>query len=170
MKTALITLSLLIAAVIVLFFILGVLSKSGKATGLVDGRLANCPDKPNCVCSEQQEDTGHYVEALMIPDDKAADTLPVLKNVILEMGGTIEAESDHYLAATFSSAIFGFVDDLEIRIDSIQKVIHIRSASRVGHGDMGVNRKRAVLLGKLYMQQLATAAPSAGATPGSSAQ
>ena len=33
------------------------------------------------------------------------------------------------------------MDDFEIRIDSIQKVIHIRSASRVGHGDLGVNKK-----------------------------
>ncbi len=66
------------------------------------------------------------------------------------MGGHIQAESDTYIAATFSSALFGFVDDLEIRIDPAQKVIHIRSGSRVGYGDAGVNRKRAESLKKLY--------------------
>ena len=73
------------------------------------------------------------------------------------MGGRIEAESDHYLAATFSSAIFGFVDDLEIRVDSSERVIHIRSASRVGHSDMGVNRKRTELLRKLYLEKVSNA-------------
>ena len=51
-------------------------------------------------------------------------------------------EKTDYLAATFTSSLFRFVDDLELRIDTGQKTIHLRSASRVGHGDGGVNRKR----------------------------
>lgn len=157
MKITLISLSLFILAFLALFFILGVMSKSGKAPGLIDGRLSPCPDKPNCVCSEHKDDAGHYVEPVFIPENNTLDTLPVLKNVIQGMGGSIQAESDNYLAATFSSAIFGFVDDLEIRIDTDQEVIHMRSASRVGHGDMGVNRHRTELLGKLYLKELADA-------------
>jgi uncharacterized protein (DUF1499 family) len=156
-KITLISLSLFILAFLALFFILGVMSKSGKAPGLIDGRLSPCPDKPNCVCSEHKDDAGHYVEPVIIPENNTLDTLPVLKNVIQGMGGSIQAESDNYLAATFSSAIFGFVDDLEIRIDTDQEVLHMRSASRVGHGDMGVNRHRTELLGKLYLQELADA-------------
>ena len=49
---------------------------------------------------------------------------------------------DDYLAVTFTSSIFRFVDDLEIRIDTDQQLIHLRSASRVGRSDGGVNRKR----------------------------
>lgn len=157
MKITLISLSLFILAFLALFFILGVMSKSGKAPGLIDGRLSPCPDKPNCVCSEHKDDAGHYVEPVFIPENNTLDTLPVLKKVIQGMGGSIQAESDNYLAATFSSAIFGFVDDLEIRIDTDQEVIHMRSASRVGHGDMGVNRHRTELLGKLYLKELADA-------------
>ena len=70
------------------------------------------------------------------------------------MGGIIQVESDNYLAVTFTSAIFKFVDDLEIRIDSTQKVIHIRSASRVGYSDMGVNKKRTELLRKLFNNEV----------------
>jgi len=156
-KITLISLSLFILAFLALFFILGVMSKSGKAPGLIDGRLSPCPDKPNCVCSEHKDDAGHYVEPVFIPENNTLDTLPVLKKVIQGMGGSIQAESDNYLAATFSSAIFGFVDDLEIRIDTDQEVIHMRSASRVGHGDMGVNRHRTELLGKRYLKELADA-------------
>jgi uncharacterized protein (DUF1499 family) len=78
--------------------------------------------------------------------------LSSLKDGIREMGGNVQVEHDNYLAATFASSIFGFVDDLEIRVDSEQKTIHLRSASRVGHGDGGVNRKRIERLRKWVNQ------------------
>jgi len=62
--------------------------------------------------------------------------------IIGEMGGSVQLEKADYLAATFTSSLFRFVDDLELRIDTVQKTIHLRSASRVGHSDLGVNRKR----------------------------
>jgi uncharacterized protein (DUF1499 family) len=157
MKTVFITLSLLLVASVLLLFILGVISRSGKAPGLVAGRLARCPATPNCVCTEQKEEANHSITPILLPQDIIFDPLPLLKNAVRDMGGTLGVESDHYFAATFSSAIFGFMDDLEVRIDSRQKVIHIRSASRVGYGDAGVNRKRAELLKKLYNQQVSEA-------------
>ena len=165
MKIALIILAFVIVAFIISFFILGVISKSGKAPGLVEGTLSKCPNKPNCVCSEQKDDVNHYIDPIIIPQNITFDTLPILKNVIRDMGGTICAEKENYLASTFSSSIFGFVDDFEIRIDSIQKVIHIRSASRVGYGDMGVNKKRTELFKKLYNKKVSEAHQSLTATP-----
>ena len=73
-----------------------------------------------------------------------------MKTIVSGMGGSIQAEKTDYLAATFSSSIFGFVDDLEIRIDTEQNIIHLRSASRVGRGDGGVNRKRVERLKQLF--------------------
>jgi uncharacterized protein (DUF1499 family) len=58
------------------------------------------------------------------------------------MGGKIMHEDDYYLWATFSTKIFRFVDDLELRMDENNGVIHIRSGSRVGYSDMGANRRR----------------------------
>ena len=72
----------------------------------------------------------------------ATQILPRLKTVIREIGGSIQVEKADYLAATFTSSIFRFVDDLEIRIDTGQQLIHLRSASRVGRSDGGVNHKR----------------------------
>jgi len=132
--------------VIIAFFVLGYRSQSGAASGLVEGRLKPCPDTPNCVSSEFVSDAAHYIEPLVYAADEAAQVLPRLKAIIREMGGSIQAEKTGYLAATFTSSIFGFVDDLELRIDTGQNTIHLRSASRVGHGDLGVNRKRVELL------------------------
>ena len=138
---AIITITLILL-IIATLFVLGFMSKSGEANGLVEGRLSQCPDKPNCVCSEFKADTDHFIEPLAISSEDAADVMTRLVSVIREMGGTIRQEKDNYLAATFTSAIFRFVDDLEIRIDRESNLIHLRSASRVGHGDRGVNRHR----------------------------
>ena len=155
MKTALIILSFLVVAFIVSFFILGIISKSGKAPGLTEGSLSKCPNKPNCVCSEENSDSSHYIDPIAIPQNSIFDSLSILKMVIKDMGGSIETESDTYLAAIFSSPIFGFVDDLEIRVELIQKVIHIRSASRVGYGDADVNKQRTELLKMRYSEKIA---------------
>jgi uncharacterized protein (DUF1499 family) len=132
--------------VIIALFILGYMSHSGEAHGLVEGRLKQCPDKPNCVSSELVSDAEHYIEPLVYSAGEAERVMPRLKTIIGEMGGSIQAEETDYLAATFTSSVFRFVDDLELRIDTGQQMIYLRSASRVGHGDGGVNRKRVELL------------------------
>ena len=157
MKTVSIILPILIVTFIVLLFNFRGFSRAGEAPGLVEGILTKCPNKPNCVCSEHKDDTSHYIDPIIIPQNSTVDTFSLLKNVIREMGGTIQVESGNYLAATFTSSIFKFVDDLEIRIDTTQEVIHIRSASRVGYSDMGVNKKRTELLKKLFNNRVSEA-------------
>ena len=126
------------------------MSQSDEANGLVGDRLTQCPDTPNCVCSEFKQDAVHSIDPLVISAGDAAQIMVRLKTIIREMGGSIHAEKADYLAATFTSSIFRFVDDLEIRIDSGQKMVHLRSASRVGHGDGGVNRNRVERLKNLF--------------------
>ena len=165
MKTVFIVLSILIVAFIVLLFNFREIPKAGGTSGLVEGMLPKCPNKPNCVCSEHKDDADHYIDPIIIPQNIKFDIFSLVKNVIQDMGGNVQVESDNYLAATFTSAIFKFVDDLEIRVDLTQKVIHIRSASRVGHSDMGVNRKRAELLKKLFNNKVSEADKSQQLTP-----
>jgi len=90
------------------------------------------------------------IEPLVYSAGEAAQVMLRLKTIIRDMGGSIQVEETDYLAATFTSSVFRFVDDLELRIDADQKTIHLRSASRVGHGDGGVNRKRVELLKNSY--------------------
>jgi uncharacterized protein (DUF1499 family) len=66
-----------------------------------------------------------------------------LKGAIESLGKTkIITATDNYLYAEFTSALMGFVDDVEFLVDDQAKVIHVRSASRLGESDFGVNRKR----------------------------
>ena len=146
MKITLIIITILIALSISALFILGKYSQKGQAPGLVNGRLSKCSAKPNCVCSEYINDEVHYIEPLNNMQNMKMDKMV---SIIQEMNGVVQAAKDNYIAATFTSSIFRFVDDLEIRIDSTQGTIHFRSASRVGYDDSGVNKKRVELLKKL---------------------
>jgi uncharacterized protein (DUF1499 family) len=146
--------AILTAAVLVRFAMLGYGSQSGQAPGLISGALAPCPDKPNCVCSEFGEAAAHYIAPLdhagATPEQAWGDILKVIE----ELGGDVVVADDEYIAATFSSSLFGFIDDVECRLEPSQKRIQIRSASRVGHSDLGVNRKRMETLTRLFGQRV----------------
>ncbi|MBQ0711971.1 MAG: DUF1499 domain-containing protein [Porticoccus sp.] len=154
MKIALITVFVLIALAVALLFILGKYSQKGQAPGLVNGSLSRCSTKPNCVCSEHIDDVGHYIEPVTNIENREMDKMPKVVSIIQNMNGVIQRKKDNYIAATFTSSIFGFVDDFEIRTDSNLGTLHFRSASRVGYGDGGVNRKRVELFKTFYRQEM----------------
>ncbi len=107
--------------------------------GARNGRLAPCKGTPNCV-SSQSPGTPFFIDP--IPAGQK-DTMERLSEVIRKMpGARIVERSREYLRATFRSRFFGFVDDVEFLFDEKNKVIHFRSASRLGSSDFGVNRKR----------------------------
>ncbi len=109
--------------------------------GVSNGKLAPCPNSPNCV-SSQSTDTGHQIAPLTFtssPEQAIAN----LKKIIESLPRTkIISESPDYLYAEFKSALLGFVDDVEFYLDRNANVIQVRSASRLGQSDLGVNRKR----------------------------
>lgn len=111
------------------------------AVGVRDGLLAPCPPKPNCVSSQAADDE-HRVAPLPFKGS-AADALAKLARVIAaQPGATVVAQRDGYLYATFQTPLMGFVDDVEFVADPARSVIDVRSASRLGYRDFGVNRKR----------------------------
>lgn len=140
----LLSIVLIVAVVFVVYlFWQGMQSKSGQAPGLTaNGQLSRCGEKPNCRCTEYAEDASHFSAPLPLNTSTAVAALARMKTVIQAEGGEIITENTHYLAATFTSAVFGFVDDLELRVDAESGVMHLRSASRVGYSDMGANQKR----------------------------
>ncbi len=139
MKTFLLIAVLLVLAVCVYFFILGAKSKTGAAAGLMNNQLSRCAGKPNCVCSEVAGE--HFVAPVPLTQP-GTGALNQLSSAVEAAGGKVVQTTENYLAATFTSSIFGFVDDFEARLDLEQGVMHLRSASRVGHSDFGVNRQR----------------------------
>lgn len=129
------------ALVVCLFFAtLSLISRKQPELGIVDGRLKPCPDTPNCVSSEDKGRPS-FIEPLAI-GDTPGDSWERIKNDIRNMGGSIVRENDGYLWATFTTKVFRFVDDVEMRMDKKDGIIHVRSASRVGRSDLGQNRKR----------------------------
>jgi len=119
--------------------------------GLHQDQLAGCPGNPNCV-SSQAEDENHFLAVFRYQGEKKA-AFKELKKIITSFDGmTIVTESDNYLHIECKSAIMGFVDDLEFYF-SKGKDIQVRSASRLGYSDFGVNRKRVEKLRKLFAAQ-----------------
>jgi uncharacterized protein (DUF1499 family) len=109
--------------------------------GVKDGKLLPCPSSLNCV-SSQSSDNEHFIAPLRYTSS-TADAMADLKKIILQMKRTaIDSETGNYLHVEFTSALWRFVDDVEFWFDESAHVIHVRSASRVGHSDLGVNRKR----------------------------
>ena len=128
---------------IVAMFLVSCMASRPDNLGLVDGKLAPCPSSPNCVCSfEKESDEKHYIQPMSY-SSKDEEVLPRIKEVLNATSRTeIITETENYLHVESTSLIFRFVDDLEVFVDSKNKKIHFRSASRVGHSDLGANRKR----------------------------
>jgi len=120
--------------------------------GIKDGRLAACPATPNCVSSDDT-DSAHAIAAFQLAAPPA-DAWRALRGALDSLPRTkIITASEDYLHAECSSAIFGFVDDLELHLRPLQNSIAARSAARLGHSDFGVNRKRVEHLRRLLRQQ-----------------
>jgi uncharacterized protein (DUF1499 family) len=105
------------------------------------GQFAPCPDSPNCV-STQATDQEHGIAPYTF-SGSANEAMAGLLAVVSAMPRTtVVAQTDNYLHVEFRSRIFRFVDDVEFFVDDASKTVQFRSASRVGHSDLGVNRKR----------------------------
>ncbi len=131
-----------------------------KDLGVKNDRLADCPPSPNCV-SSRSLDAGHAVDPLTYSTD-AVSAMSALKDIIAHMKRThIRTETKRYLHVEFTSALFRFVDDVEFLIDEQTRTIHVRSASRIGHSDLGANRKRVELIRTLWHRKNGSAAKEA---------
>lgn len=114
-------------------------------------RMATCPATPNCVTS-RAGDVKHSVEPLRFDDDPAAAWQRLTTAVASLPRTRIVVEEPDYLAAECTTRLFGFVDDLEFAFDAEAGHIQVRSASRVGYSDLGVNRRRVERVRALFEQ------------------
>ena len=154
MKSMIITLQSLILLPCLLATMIACTGKPPE-TRPSDDRLRPCPDRPNCVSSED-EGRASLVQPLTFHGPPAAAWLR-LKEAVRDMGGAIREEQELYLRATFTSKVFRFVDDVEIRMVPAKNLMHVRSASRLGYSDLGVNRKRVEKLRDLFNRKQGTA-------------
>ena len=125
------------------------IKKSKKPIGIIDGKFHPCPKTPNCV-STQVTDKKHRMEPIQY-SSSVDEAKGKIKNIITSFKRTkLITETENYLHFEFRTATFKFVDDVEFYLDDKEKLIHFRSAARLGWSDMGVNRKRMGKIRELY--------------------
>lgn len=109
--------------------------------GVTDGRLAPCPDAPHCVSSDA-EDPRRRVPPLTFNGSPGSAWRAAVNAVESLPRTRVVTRTEDYLHAECRSAILGFVDDLELHLRPERGEIALRSSSRVGYYDFGVNRRR----------------------------
>ena len=107
--------------------------------GVQDGHLTGCPPSPNCV-SSQARDSEHRIAPLPLQGDPANTRSRLLSLLAQAPRVAVVTQDAHYLRAEFTSQVMRFVDDVEFLIGP--EAVEVRSASRLGHSDLGVNRER----------------------------
>lgn len=123
-----------------------------KTVGLQAGRLAPCPSSPNCVSSDASEHR-HRVQAYQLSVDPG-HAWQALRQVVADLARTrVIEESVDYLHAECRSMLWGFIDDLEFHLRPSSAEIAVRSASRLGYSDLGVNRRRVQRIRRILSTQ-----------------
>ena len=117
--------------------------------------LGPCPDSPNCV-SSQSSDSSHFIEPirLTVAPERGWDALKAVLQAMQRV--KIVEESDGYIHAEATSRMFRFVDDVEFLMRPDGQFVDVRSASRVGYSDFGVNRRR---IERIRQELMADVAP-----------
>ena len=131
-------------AAVILIATMPLLSCAGKRPtdlGVAAGTFTACPSSPNCVSSDAS-DGAHRIAPLQLAVAPATAWPAIREFVATGMPRTaIVTEQEGYLHAECRSAMLGFVDDLELHLRPAG-IIAVRSASRIGRSDFGVNRSR----------------------------
>lgn len=120
----------------------GVFTGTPAALGMEDGHLSSCPASPNCVVSQGETDEEHGIAPIEYSSDREAARELLLKVLTVVPRTEVLEQTDDYIRFESTSRLLGFVDDGEFYLPEDEAVIHMRSASRMGESDLGVNRRR----------------------------
>ena len=136
-----------VAILLVMYFLLryarDVAPKRNEVlVGVDDGRLQPCPDTPNCVSSQAPQSDDHHVEPLPYSGTREEAHQTILAVIASAPRTHVVENRPDYIWAEYRTRVMRFVDDVEFYLPEEEKVVHFRSASRAGEGDLGVNRRR----------------------------
>jgi uncharacterized protein (DUF1499 family) len=135
--------------ILLLFLLILLTGCSGSKPGSI-GQFIDCPDKPNCISSKSMINA-HMLSPLKYKGTKLEAKETLLKVLESMPRIRVPTNTENFLHIEFTSKIFRFVDDVEFYFDE-PEMIHFRSASRVGHSDMGINRDRMSEISQLFFQ------------------
>lgn len=123
--------------------------------GLHEGKLSPCPSKPNCVSSYSADEI-HQITPYRYPvgNQSNAALIEQLKEALGSIPRTeVITATDTYLHAEATSFLMRYVDDIEFLVDGDAGLVHVRSASRIGYSDFGVNRERVEAIRKYLLEK-----------------
>jgi uncharacterized protein (DUF1499 family) len=137
----------IIALIVVLFvgfFIyVNISNKLPEGLGITDGELMSCPSSPNCVSTQASpEDLEHYAEPIVYTGDRMKTQLSIESFMLGKGNAHLVSSTLGYVHFEVKSPLVGYIDDVEFYLPAADSVVHVRSASRVGYSDFGVNRER----------------------------
>ncbi|QDE32720.1 DUF1499 domain-containing protein [Shewanella polaris] len=113
--------------------------------GVNNDKLTPCPESPNCVNSQQAADEEHFIAPIDFTGTQQQAQVRLLHILKAAERANIVVVEDNYIRVEFTSQIMRFVDDVEFYFPATASdkiTIHVRSASRIGRSDFGVNRER----------------------------
>jgi uncharacterized protein (DUF1499 family) len=110
--------------------------------GYNNGKFKPMPSTPNAVSSTTTKDDKHYIEPLKFEGSADGAWKRLTDIVTAQKGVTVVSTNAGYTYAEFKTPLMGYIDDVEFALDTNASVIHVRSASRLGRSDLGLNRKR----------------------------
>ena len=148
-KLLIIVIVVLVGGFFLLRWLLPAMSPRPDGLGVENGRLSPCPDKPNCVSTLSNGKTQGMDP--LVYDGETSNAHHQITNIINQTPNTtiISTESD-YIYAEFRTPLLNLIDDVEFYFDSENGLIHFRSASRLGYGDLEANRKRMNIIIEAY--------------------
>ena len=117
-----------------------------KDTG---NKLTPCPSSPNCV-SSLSDDRKHAIEPLQYTGSRDEARNRLVGILDKQAAARLTINEADYIHAEFRSQIFRFVDDVEFLFSDEEKIIHVKSASRIGYSDLGANRKRVEWIRRVF--------------------
>lgn len=141
--------------------VVSVMSRNQPTLGFINGKLRDCPSSPNCVCSHASTEAKQIqpivygtASGMEMQDDKVDQQAFDRLHGLLEEWPRVDLmttdRKQGYIHAVFTTTFLRFRDDVEFLLDPSSQVIHVRSASRVGHSDFGTNRRRVEAIRKAF--------------------
>jgi len=121
-----------------------------KRTGIINGKFKLCPKTPNCVSTMAPKEDKHYISPISYYSSQEEAVEKIIQIINSFKRSTIIVKEIDYIHAIFSTKLLKFKDDVEFYFDDQNKIIHFKSASRIGSSDLGTNRKRMEKIRKLY--------------------
>ena len=118
----------------------------------LNGDNMDCPNSPNCV-SSLASTPSHFIAPLIFKDRPELAMQRLKKVLMTEKRVTIITERSDYLYGEIRSFVFRFVDDIEFTLSIENKIFQVRSSSRIGYSDFGVNRRRIERIRKKFENQ-----------------